>query len=92
MIGRMTWPPILVLAIARNCVGTFTLAVCITCCVTLRQIFIMPSVAMNAGNFCLAIRKPDTPPSAQPIRMQAMMPMMNAGTPVMPILVSRPVG
>ena len=74
-MGKMTSPPILVLEMARKLLGTLTAAVCITCWVTLRKIFIMPSVAMKAGSLLRAINTPLMPPSRQPKITPATMPM-----------------
>ncbi len=89
-MGRMISPPICVLAMAVNSRGTFTPTVCMNCCVTLRQIFIMPRVAINAGILLRATRKPLIKPIRHPMASAAAIPMMKAGTPVTPIEVSRP--
>ena len=91
-MGSSVSPPILVLAIAKKPVGTFTATVCIHCWVTLRQIFIMPSVTIKAGSLLRAISVPLTAPMTQPTSTAARMPMRYAGTPVMPTAVSRPAG
>ena len=75
-MGRMISPPMVVLVMARNSLGTFTPAVCIKCWVTLRQIFIMPKVAMNAGILLRAIRSPLTEPIRQPAARAAEMPII----------------
>ena len=60
---------------ARKPLGTLTAAVCMTCWVTLRRIFIMPSVAMKAGSLLRAINTPLMPPNRQPKITPATMPM-----------------
>ena len=62
----MISPPIRALAIFKNAFGTVGDAFCMHCCVTLRQIFIMPSVAMNGGMPKCATRTPVHSPSSTP--------------------------
>ena len=84
-------PPIERLAICVNDLGTCGFTVCMHCCVTERQIFIIPRVAMNGGSFPIVISIPVNSPRMRPAMSPIMIPMMNAGAPVIPIAESSPV-
>ena len=88
----MISPPMRALAIFKNALGTVGDAFCMHCCVTLRQIFIMPSVAMNGGMPKCATRTPVHSPSSTPSRIPMAMAMIYAGIPVIPRPASRPAG
>ena len=56
MMGSTISPPMRRLEMFKKALGTMGADFCVRNCVTLRRIFIMPSVAMNGGSRLLAIR------------------------------------
>ncbi len=61
------------------------------CCVTDLQIFIIPNVAINGGSLPNVTRTPVNSPSATPTKRPTNIPIIYAGTPVIPAFARSPV-
>ncbi len=82
----------LTFAISRKPLGTDGEPPCIYCCVTLRKIFIVPSVTMNGGILPLVTSTPFSSPNSQPAKTPTRTASTYTAGPEIPMEYRNPLG